>query len=46
MPLCVSVSQMFRGMPLSQQTGLDRTVGVLLVVTEDFDVLMLFAVIR
>lgn len=37
---------MFRGMPLSQQTGQDRTVGVLFVVTEESDVVMLLAVIR
>ena len=46
MPLCISVSQMFRGMSLSQQTGQDRTVGVLFVGTEDFEVVMLLAVIR
>jgi len=46
MPLCISVSQMFLGMPLSQQPGQDRTVGVLFVVTGDFDVVMLLAVIR
>jgi hypothetical protein len=46
MPVCISVSQMFLGMPLSQQTGQDHTAGVLFVVTEDFDVVMLLAVIR